>query len=178
MSNQYGFYFDSSRCIKCWACEVACKQWNGIQAGGIARRKVIETTVGVFPNANRVFFSKACNHCENPSCVANCPVGAITKREEDGIVVVNQEICIGCQTCSLVCPFGVPEYEAESGKMNKCDGCVTCGLTPEDKPHCAATCPTKALQYGTLEEMEAEAAKKGGVRLEGDTNPSCFVFEV
>jgi len=175
MSEQYGFYVDTTRCIKCWACQVACKQWNGIPAGTVTRRVVVETSEGVFPNVTRVFESKACNHCENPACVEGCPVGAITKRDEDGAVVVDQDLCIGCQNCSRMCPFGIPEYLPETGKMDKCDMCIACGKTPEGEPHCVATCPTRALKYGLLAEIEAEAAKKNGVRLEGDTLPATYV---
>ena len=175
MSEQYGFYVDTSRCIKCWACQVACKQWNQIPAGTVARRTVAEEWVGEFPDVNRVFTSQACNHCERPACVENCPVGAITKREEDGLVVVDQQACIGCQTCASVCPFGIPQYRPEDGKMDKCDGCASCGKTPEDEPHCVATCPTKALHFGPIEEMEALAAEKGGARLEGETMPATFI---
>ncbi|MBS5450173.1 MAG: 4Fe-4S dicluster domain-containing protein [Coriobacteriia bacterium] len=175
MSNQYGFFVDTSRCIKCWACVIACKQWNGIKAGGVSRRKVDETIEGTFPDVNRIFTSHACNHCENPACVESCPAGAITKREEDGIVVFDREKCIGCQTCASVCPWGVPEYDVEDGKMNKCDGCTTCGRTEEGLTHCAATCPTQALHFGPLDEMEALAAEKGGARMEGETGPCVFI---
>ena len=175
MSSQYGFFVDTTRCIKCWACVVACKQWNGIKAGGVSRRKVEETVEGTFPNCTRTFVSKACNHCEDAACVASCPTGALTKREEDGMVVFDREVCIGCQPCSTVCPFGVPEYDVDDLKLNKCDGCVTCGRTEEGETHCVATCPTKALHFGPLDEMEALAAEKGGTRMEGDTKPSVFI---
>ena len=175
MSEQYGFYVDTSRCIKCWACEIACKQWNQIPAGTIKRRWLVEVDTGVFPDANRMFISTACNHCENPACVERCPTGAMTKREEDGLVVFDQEVCIGCQQCLAACPFEVPVYDPESGKISKCDGCAVCGRTPEDEPHCVATCPTRALHFGPLSEMEPLAAEKGGVRLEGETNPSTFI---
>lgn len=174
-SNQYGFFVDTSRCIKCWACEVACKQWNGITAGTTARRIVHEVCEGSFPSVTRTFVSTACSHCEDPACMAACPAGAISKREEDGIVTVDKELCIGCQTCAEACPFGIPQYRVEDGKMDKCDGCTACGRTEDGQTHCMATCPTKALHFGPLEEMEALAAEKSGTRLEGDTMPCTFV---
>lgn len=174
--SQYAFFVDRDRCIKCWACQVACKQWNGIDAGTVTRRWVEEETVGTFPDCNRVFTTTSCNHCENPACVENCPVGAITKRDEDGAVVVDQQKCIGCQTCARVCPFEVPNYLPETGAMDKCDMCAACGRTPDkDLPHCVATCPTEALKWGTVEEIEALAAEKGAERLEGETGAWTFV---
>lgn len=174
MSDTYVFYVDTSRCIKCWSCEVACKQWNQTPAGTAARRWLVETDTGTFPDANRTFTSTACNHCEAPACVEQCPVGAITKRD-DGMVVVDQDTCIGCQTCSKACPFGVPNYLPDTGKMDKCDGCLTCGRTDEGLPHCAATCPTQALHFGTQAEMEELAAAKSGARMEGPTLPTTIV---
>lgn len=178
MSKQYGFFVDTSRCIKCWACEVSCKQWNGIKAGTTKRRWVEEIDEGTFPEVNRRFVTTACNHCEDAACVAACPAGAISKRDEDGMVVVDKSLCIGCQTCTTACPYGVPDYESDTGKMDKCDGCVGVGRTPDEvpQPHCVATCPTKALMWGTLEELAEQATEKGGSRVEGETNPSLFML--
>lgn len=173
--SQFGFFVDAGRCVKCWACEVACKQWNGIEAATVQRRWVAEQCEGAFPQVSRRFVSTACNHCENPACLENCPVGAISKRDEDGAVVVDQQACIGCQTCARVCPFDVPRYLPETGAMDKCDACVGCGRTPEDQPHCVASCPTKALHWGPIDEMEALAAEKGGARVDGETAPATFV---
>ena len=175
MSNQYAFYVDAGRCVKCWACEVACKQWNGIPAADVQRRTVVETVEGTFPHVKRTFVSTNCSHCEDPACMAACPAGAISKREEDGAVVVDQEVCIGCQTCATACPFGIQQYRAEDGKMDKCDTCLGCGRTPEGNPHCVAACPTQALHWGPIDEMEALAAEKNGARLEGETMPATFV---
>lgn len=174
---QYAFYVDTTRCVECWACQIACKQWNGIQAGTTARRTVVETVEGTFPNVKRHIVATNCRHCENPACLDGCPVGAISKREEDGAVVVDQSKCIGCQTCAKLCPFDVPQYLPESGVMDKCDMCVGCGRTDEENPvpHCVATCPTKALKWGPIDEMEALAAEKGGAREEGDTLPTTFI---
>ncbi|WP_165043251.1 MULTISPECIES: 4Fe-4S dicluster domain-containing protein [unclassified Adlercreutzia] len=151
MSKQYGFYVDTDKCIKCWACEIACKQWNGIQAGTVARRKVHEVTTGTFPNVTRKFISLSCMHCANPACASVCPAGAITKRSEDGIVVVDKNKCIGCHYCFMACPFGVPQYTDEG--MEKCDCCIGNGVTPGDTPHCVMSCPTQALQFGELAEL-------------------------
>ena len=136
MAKQYGFYMDTERCIKCWACEVACKQWNGIEAGTIARR-------------------------------------AITKRGEDGIVVVDKEKCIGCHYCFFACPFGVPQYTDEG--MDKCDCCIGNGVEPGDMPHCVATCPTQALQFGTMDELAEKVGDKKARQMAADAKPSVVV---
>lgn len=171
MAQQYGFYCDTERCIQCWACEIACKQWNGIKAGGIARRKVHEVTDGVFPDVKRTFVSLSCMHCAEPACAAVCPAGAITKRAEDGIVVVDKEKCIGCHYCFFACPFGVPQYD-ENG-MDKCDCCIGNGVTPGDTPHCVATCPTQALHFGTMEDLaEKVGDKKVKQMVSSDGTPS------
>ena len=177
MAEQYGFYVDTSRCIKYWACVVACKQWHEIEAGTVSRRNVTETVEGTFPDVKRKFESLSCMHCENPLCVANCPTGAVSKREEDGVVVVDDTVCIGCKTCEQACPFGVPQYvevEGEGFKMDKCDTCLSIGRE-DDQPHCVLTCPVQALHFGPLSEMEALAAEKGGTRMEGETAPSVYV---
>ena len=109
--------------------------------------------------------------------MANCPTGAVSKREEDGVVVVDDTVCIGCKTCEQACPFGVPQYvevEGEGFKMDKCDTCLSIGRE-DDQPHCVLTCPVQALHFGPLSEMEALAAEKGGARMEGETAPSVYV---
>ncbi len=160
MGVQYGFRVDADKCIKCWACEVACKAWNGISAGGIARRKVHEVCEGTFPNVTRYFTSLTCQHCAEPACARVCPAGAISKREEDGIVVVDKTRCIGCHYCFMACPFGIPQY-TDAG-MDKCDCCLGCGVEPGETPHCVRACTTQALTYGDLSKL-AEEAQQGSV---------------
>lgn len=178
-TEQYGFYVDTTRCIKCWACVIGCKQWNRIEAGTIARRKVTETNTGTFPNVTRTFTSTSCMHCKTPACIASCPVEAITKREEDGIVVADRELCIGCKQCREECPFDVPEYsfdeDAGALRIDKCDACLSLGRKAGEDTHCVATCPMGALHFGTLSELAELAAKKGGALMEGETGPSVYV---
>ena len=172
-TEQYGFYVDTTRCIKCWACVVTCKQWHEIQAGTVSRRQVNEENSGSFPQVTRVFKSLACRHCELPGCVAVCPTGALSKREDDGIVVVDKDVCIGCKTCASGCPFDVPQYFEM--KMDKCDACLTLRSDAQDDPRCVITCPTQALHFGKLTALGEEAAKKGGTLIEGSTKPSVYI---
>jgi anaerobic dimethyl sulfoxide reductase subunit B (iron-sulfur subunit) len=170
MSKQYGFYYDSTRCVQCRTCEVACKGTHNIEPG-VQWRRVIETWKGAYPNVTRVFFSLACMHCEKPACVAICPTGAITKRTRDGIVVVDRDKCNGCRDCFSACPFGVPQFGAD-GIMQKCDFCLETGAGPV----CVASCPSDALKFGALDDLLEMTTVKNVRRMSGATGPSIIVL--
>jgi anaerobic dimethyl sulfoxide reductase subunit B len=167
MNKRYGFSFEAERCLKCWSCEVACKQWHGIKAGTVKLRRVVEVTSGTFPDVKRTFLSLSCRHCAKAPCAAACPTHAISQRIEDGIVVVDSQKCIGCRTCLDACPFGVPQY-AEDGTMQKCDMCLD-RLALGQKPICAETCPSQALHWGTLKELSQIATMKAANKLVSDS---------
>lgn len=171
MSIQYGFYYDASRCIQCRTCELACKSAHDTEPG-VKWRRVTETWGGKYPDITRTFFSLACMHCENPACVAACPTGAISKRAEDGIVVIDRDKCNGCRECFSACPYGVPQFGAD-GIMQKCDFCLGIGR----EPACAVSCPAEALFAGTLDELLEIARAKGKAsrRMEGVTKPSIII---
>jgi anaerobic dimethyl sulfoxide reductase subunit B (iron-sulfur subunit) len=152
MTKQYGFFYDISRCVQCRTCEVACKSVRDVELG-IHWRWVTDSWCGEFPNVTRTFFSLACMHCAKPACVKVCPTGAIAKRVEDGIVVVDSDKCNGCQECFYACPFDVPQF-GKDGTMQKCDFCIETGR----EPACVASCPAEALRCGTMEELYGFAA--------------------
>ena len=104
MTKQYAFYFDADRCVMCYTCEVACKSTRNVELG-VSWRKVIEIWRGEFPDVSRTFVSLSCLHCAEPACEDACPAGAISKRAEDGIVVVDKDKCTGCQDCYSACPY-------------------------------------------------------------------------
>ena len=162
MSTQYGFDFNEKRCIGCQSCQVACKQFNGIDAGTIIYRKVWDTTSGVYPELKRVFETESCRHCGNPACIAACPIPAISKRAEDGIVVVDASKCIGCRKCRSACPFGAPAFA--DGVMKKCDFCLSQNLAAGAQTRCAATCPTRALRSGDIDEMARQRVARNSIR--------------
>ena len=111
-----------------------------------------------------VNFPKSCLHCDNAPCVTVCPTGASYKREEDGIVLVNADACIGCKLCSWACPYGAREFNEDSGVMQKCTLCVDKIYNenlPEHsrQPACVSACPTSARHFGDLGDPESAVSK-------------------
>ena len=161
---QLGFYFDQTRCIGCFACIVTCKDWNNVDAGPASWKRVLTVQKGIYPDLFVAFLSTACYHCVEPTCVSACPVNAITKRELDGVVVVDRETCLGkdnCDMCLKVCPYDAPQFGAEeNAKMQKCHFCLD-RLAENKKPACVDACPTQALDAGPIEELRA---KYGDIR--------------
>lgn len=162
MVEQYGIAFDAERCVQCHACEVACKSLNSIEPG-IRWRKVVDLWKGQYPDVTNRTISFACMHCAEPACEAVCPAGAIKKRMEDGAVVVDRDKCIGCYTCSMACPFGVPQFDSD-GKMQKCDLCVD-RLVQGKEPMCVATCPAEALQFGPMRTLAEDSIKRSAQKI-------------
>ena len=183
-------YLDT--CVGCHACATSCKEWN---AGGIAGPLTDERPYGKDPQGvwfNRVHsyeleadaaskqpaqtlhFPRSCLHCETPACVTVCPTGASYKRAEDGIVLVDEDKCIGCKLCSWACPYGAREYSQVEGVMKKCTLCVdriyNDKLDEADRqPACVQACPTKARHFGDLGDPTSKVsllvADRGGVAL-------------
>jgi anaerobic dimethyl sulfoxide reductase subunit B len=159
MSDQYGFTFAKEKCVQCFGCEVACKSWRDVEKG-VRWRRVSNIWLGRYPDVKNASASVSCMHCADPVCVKACPVEAIKKREEDGIVVVDRDKCIGCKTCSKECPFGAPQFGAD-GRMQKCDMCMNEGYLGKESPPCVETCPTKALQFGKMDAKDKIANEQG-----------------
>lgn len=163
---QHGFYFDMDLCVKCHACEIACKTWNEVETGP-RWREVVKVESGAFPDVKAMNVSMACMHCGDAPCQKACPVGAITKRAEDGIVVVDQNTCIGCGFCVWACPFNAPQLTSVAGKMQKCNFCQTPGSErPLDMPRaCEEICPTGAIKSGSLAKLAQQNREKTARRL-------------
>ena len=182
MAKKYGLVVDLRKCINCHTCQVSCKMENQVPLG-VYRTRNFDLEVGEFPNTKRYFFQASCNHCENPPCVVPCPVkGATYKRPEDGIVVVNADLCIGCGLCVDACPYGarflnptmpiknnprkyfdqVPELRdkdpAELRVADKCNFCLS-RLEAGEEPACVRNCVGKARVFGDLNDPESAVAK-------------------
>jgi Fe-S-cluster-containing dehydrogenase component len=132
-------YLIPHRCMGCEECLVSCEKAHDWET-----RAYVEIVDGYFP------FPMRCNHCQDPPCMAACPRDAI-KRSAAGAVVVDPDRCIGCGTCVIVCPFGVPYVSARTGKVVKCDLCDD-RVTAGDRPICVESCPKGALEFGELDE--------------------------
>ena len=155
---QIGFYFDQTRCTGCYTCSVACKDWNNIDAGPENWMRVIPIEEGKFPNLSLAYLALACNHCADPPCVKACPVNAITKRESDGIVIVDRDTCLGKTECGAkclkVCTWDAPQFSSkENAKMRKCTLCVE-RLEQGKQTICVEACPMYALDVDLIENLQ------------------------
>ena len=160
-------YIDTSTCIGCKACEIACQEWNDlpevatVQAGSY--QTLPELHAGYW---NLIRFNEMehgdglvwlmrkdqCMHCEDPGCLEACPAPGAIVQYANGIVDVNPDKCIGCAYCASGCPFNVPKFAEKTGKMQKCTLCVDrsrVGL----EPACVKSCPTGCLHFGTKDDM-------------------------
>jgi formate dehydrogenase iron-sulfur subunit len=179
-SPRKGFFTDTTLCIGCKACEVACKQWNQlpddgflftgmsydntVQLGASTWRHVafIERPValsnqdaGAF---SWLFSSDVCKHCARAGCLESCPTGAIIRTEFDS-VYVQPDICNGCGYCVINCPFGVIDRREDDGRAWKCTLCYD-RLKDNLEPACAKACPTDSIKFGDLEQLRETASAR------------------
>lgn len=165
---RYAFYFDSSVCAGCKACQVACKDKNHLPLGVLWRR-VYEVAGGGWVRQEDAWISTVfaynisigCNHCEQPICMECCPTNAFSRRA-DGIILLNSERCVGCRYCTWVCPYGAPQYDEKTGVTSKCDFCndrLDTGLAPV----CVAACPMRALDFGDFNDLVQKYGEPGEV---------------
>ena len=174
---RYGFVVDNRKCIGCHACSVVCKAENDVPLG-VFRTWVKCVDKGRFPDTRRYFQVTRCNHCDDPPCVAICPVGAMYRRA-DGIVDFDSSRCIGCKACLQACPYDAVYIDPEKRTAAKCHFCAhRVGLGLE--PACVATCPAQAVVAGDLDDPASEVTlllRQGPVRVrkpEKRTRPKLF----
>lgn len=140
-------YFDESKCSACGACALACMDQNDVNIP--AGEQPFRHTFTLEKNRHLHFFSVSCMHCDDAPCVMGCPSACLSKDPETGFTVYDNTLCIGCHSCAMACPYGVPTFGSD-GRMRKCDACIDrqhAGLIPA----CVKVCPTGAL---TLREKE------------------------
>lgn len=149
---KYGFYYNQKSCSGCHTCQIACKDKNDLDVGPLFRRvRTFET--GDYPNPGYYHFSSTCNHCENPACTRACPTGAMYKNE-DGIVLHNDDQCVGCRACVMACPYDVPQYIDELRIVQKCNMCVDY-IEQGQNPVCVDACTQCVLEWGPLDDLKA-----------------------
>jgi len=150
---QLGFIHHNVDCIGCRACEIACKDKNGLAAGPRFRR-VMYVEGGTFPEVFAYKVNMSCNHCAEPACLPTCPTGAIFKRKKDGIVDIDSSLCIGCRRCEAACPFGAPQFIPEQNIVSKCNMCVD-EIDSGRKPYCVQACMMRVLDIGPIDKLLA-----------------------
>jgi Fe-S-cluster-containing dehydrogenase component len=185
-SKAVGILYDSTLCVGCKACMTACKSannipietpaehagWNqgtwdsGLDLGGRTINVIKAYIDGNAAVKDRetdgfAFFKRQCLHCVDPSCVSVCPVSAMRKNPETGIVTYNKDACIGCRYCTYACPFSVPQFDLVGafGQINKCQMCEH--LQKDGKtPACCDVCPTGASLFGPVADLQKEAERR------------------
>ncbi len=194
MAEAVGFFTDTSVCIGCKACEVACKEWNQLPGNKPAFLDSFDNTgkldaqnwrhVAFYdkvPDAPTtagngqawLMFSDVCKHCKHASCMEVCPTGAIIRTEFD-TVFIQQDVCNGCRECISACPFGVIGFSEQTGTAHKCTFCYD-RLQNGLMPACAQACPTQAIQFGPLPEMYKKAdARMAALRAQGNTQARLY----
>jgi formate dehydrogenase beta subunit len=167
-----GLLYDTTRCIGCKACVVACKEANGMPAdtdgygGGLydapeSLNEYTKNVIQLYEEGNeRSFVKKQCMHCIDPACVGACMLGALNKREY-GLVSWDPSLCIGCRYCQMACPFNVPKFEwsKRAPKIVKCELCrhrLAKGL----EPACSAVCPRQAVIFGKYTDLLKDARQR------------------
>jgi formate dehydrogenase iron-sulfur subunit len=176
------FLTDSTLCIGCKACEVACKEWNGIAGDGLEWSGFSYDNTGAvghstwrhvkfvenppqpgfggnapeFPSWS--FSSDVCKHCENAGCLEGCPTGALVRTEFGG-VFLQPDICNGCGYCVVTCPFGVVQRNPADGRAFKCTFCYDRQKAGQI-PACAKACPTESIQFGEISELRSRARER------------------
>jgi formate dehydrogenase iron-sulfur subunit len=196
-----GFFTDTSICIGCKACEVACKEWNGLAEDGLdftgqsydntgdlgadTWRHVafVEQRVAAEPDPQLrgageagvrwLMSSDVCKHCTHAPCLDVCPTGALF-RTEFGTVVVQEDVCNGCGYCVPACPFGVLDRRPADGRVWKCTLCYD-RLKADMEPACAQACPTDSIQFGELSELRERAGERvKTLHLQGDEDARLY----
>jgi Fe-S-cluster-containing dehydrogenase component len=155
MMSKYFLTQDKDRCIGCLSCEVYCQKNKDLPEGPRLCQIVVMGKRKVRNLPREAYVYMGCFHCDNPVCVAACPTGAMTKREKDGVVYVDDDKCVGCAACVVACPWGAVQWNPKTEKATKCDLCKD-RLDQGLKPVCATVCTTGCLEFHAMDEEADE----------------------
>lgn len=195
MPEPVGFFTDTSICIGCKACEVACKEWNQLPGNTPQFRDSFDNTgqldaenfrhvkfIDLVPETGTInagngqaflMMSDICKHCQHASCLEVCPTNAIIRTEYD-TVFIQQDVCNGCRDCISACPYGAIGFSDVTGTARKCTMCYD-RLQAGMEPACAKACPTQSIQFGTLSELHKKAdARLAALRAQGLDAPQLY----
>lgn len=196
---RYGMVIDLKRCIGCYGCQLSCKAENGTPPGVFFAR-VLKHEEGQYPTARLLFLPVLCNHCEDPPCVEACPTNASFVWPEDGIVDIDHDLCVGCRSCMMACPYtnryyhggeshyfeqGPNAYEEARTLRHQTEVVMKCNFCRDrvkggQLPACVANCPTIARYFGDLDDPNSEVSRlikeRGGFTLhpEVGTGPNVY----
>lgn len=154
---RYAYVIEMTKCIDCKSCMVGCKAENGVQVGRSRNWVSSAGLKGVFPTLSVSFEPGNCMHCENPPCEHVCPTKA-TYRRDDGIVLVDQNKCVGCKYCMTACPYGARSFNEEKKVTDKCTACVH-RVDEGLPPACVLTCMAKARHFGDIGDPNSEVSQ-------------------
>ncbi len=157
MSPRFGMVIETEKCVRCMACVVACRTENDVPAGHSRNWIAVDGVRGIFPALGVSFVPGQCMQCEEPHCVRVCPTGA-TFSNELGIVEVDPNVCIGCRSCMLACPYEARYYDAERGVVDKCNYCMH-RIRKGMETACVTTCPSRARHFGDLNDPDSEVSR-------------------
>jgi len=158
MSKKYRLIYDENLCIGCQACSVACRLENNVP-DDLFRLQVHVETKGIFPNLGMQFERLSCMMCENPPCVKVCPTNA-SFQSKDGLVHINEKVCITCKYCILACPYHARFVNPLKNVVEKCTFCYENRVSKELLPACVSICTTDALSFGDMKQTHSDVYQK------------------
>lgn len=158
MAAKYTLVIDLDRCFGCQSCEIACKQENDVALGCYWNKVLTRGPSGTYPDLEMYYLPTVCQACETPECVSVCPTGASYMRDEDGIVLIDKDLCIGCQQCMTACPYGARTFNETTQVVEKCTLCTHL-ISVDGKPACVKACPANARLFGDINDSGSDVSK-------------------